>query len=271
VVFIWFADYHSFFPILFAKVMGKKSFVVIGGYDVARMPELNYGVFISKIRGFCAAFSMRKSYTNLAVSQYVERRVRKISHGNKTKLIYNCFNIQDSDVTDFYKENLIITVGLIDSKRSFILKGIDTFIETARSLQDYKFLIIGIDSKVAKEHIYDAPKNLKTIELVKHEELAAFYKKAKIYCQFSRSESFGVSVVEAIYNSCIPLVTNIGGLPEIVGDKKYLTKRENEEIKDKLECLSNNMPVDELTALKLRIDSIFSLEKRKINLLKTCE
>ena len=43
-VFIWFADFHSFLPVLFAKILNKKSVVVIGGYDVVKMPKLNFGV-----------------------------------------------------------------------------------------------------------------------------------------------------------------------------------------------------------------------------------
>ena len=33
-IFIWFADYHSFWPVFFAKLLRKKSFVVVGGYDI---------------------------------------------------------------------------------------------------------------------------------------------------------------------------------------------------------------------------------------------
>ena len=38
VFYCWFADYHSFLPVLFAKIFGKKAFVVIGGYDVFPTP-----------------------------------------------------------------------------------------------------------------------------------------------------------------------------------------------------------------------------------------
>ena len=53
-VFIWFADYHSLLPVLFALMFGKKSFVVIGGYEVARIKSLNYGALCSGLRAFFA-------------------------------------------------------------------------------------------------------------------------------------------------------------------------------------------------------------------------
>jgi len=34
-IYVWFGDYHSLLPVLFAKWFRKKSFVVIGGYDVS--------------------------------------------------------------------------------------------------------------------------------------------------------------------------------------------------------------------------------------------
>jgi hypothetical protein len=44
VVFGWFASWHTFWPVLFARLMRKPAVVVIGGYDTARMPEISYGL-----------------------------------------------------------------------------------------------------------------------------------------------------------------------------------------------------------------------------------
>src|SRR5271157_5036327 len=41
--FIWFAGKHAFPAILLSKILRKKSIVVVGGYDVAYLPEINYG------------------------------------------------------------------------------------------------------------------------------------------------------------------------------------------------------------------------------------
>jgi len=51
-VFIWFGDYHSLLPVLFAKIFRKKSFIVIGGYDVSTLSEYGYGSFSHPIRSF---------------------------------------------------------------------------------------------------------------------------------------------------------------------------------------------------------------------------
>jgi glycosyltransferase involved in cell wall biosynthesis len=224
-LFVWFADYHSFLPVVFAKTTGKKSFVVVGGYDVVKMPELNYGVFVSKIRGYCALFSMKQSTLNLAVSKNVERKVRWITKKTNTQLLYNCVNIPAKNNLQIEKENLIITVGLIDSERTFFLKGIDTFLKVAETLPYFRFMVIGMSKNLSHEILNTRPKNVEWIERVNHDELENYYKKAKIYCQFSRSESFGVAIVEAMNFGCIPVVTNVGGMPEIVGNYGIVTKR----------------------------------------------
>jgi glycosyltransferase involved in cell wall biosynthesis len=224
-VFIWFADYHSFLPVLFAKLTGKKSFVVIGGYDVVKMPKLNYGVFTSKFRGFCAVYSMKNSSLNLAVSKNVERKVRWIAKKSNTQLIYNCVNISENKNIQLEKENLVITVGLIDSERTYFIKGIDTFIEVARLLPEFNFMVIGMSENLPAHIINNRPDNMEFVGRVNHDELQNYYKKAKIYCQFSRSESFGVAIVEAINFGCVPFVTNVGGMPELVGKTGRIVKR----------------------------------------------
>src|SRR5215469_3535525 len=43
VVFGWFASWHTLFPMLLARRMGKPAILITGGYDTANLPEANYG------------------------------------------------------------------------------------------------------------------------------------------------------------------------------------------------------------------------------------
>lgn len=260
-VFIWFADYHSFLPVLFSKVLNKKSFVVIGGYDVVKMPALGYGVFVSKFRGFCAIYSMKHSTLNLAVSKNVERKVRWIAKKANTQLVYNCVNISENQNIQPEKENLVITVGLIDSERTYFIKGIDTFIEVARLIPEFKFKVIGMSENLPVQIINNRPVNMEFVGRVNHDELENYYKKAKIYCQFSRSESFGVSIVEAMHFGCIPIVTNVGGMPELVGENGRVIKR-NPEMISKL--ISDVVPLNHTFNFEEEIcNGHFTIEQRK--------
>jgi len=46
-IFVWFADWPAFLAILFTKLFRKKIVVVVGGYDTACVPEIDYGIFCS--------------------------------------------------------------------------------------------------------------------------------------------------------------------------------------------------------------------------------
>ncbi len=42
-VFGWFASWLTFFPITLAWLLRKPSVLIIGGFDVANMPDIGYG------------------------------------------------------------------------------------------------------------------------------------------------------------------------------------------------------------------------------------
>jgi glycosyltransferase involved in cell wall biosynthesis len=266
---LWFADVHTFLPVIFSKVFGKKSFVVIGGYDVARIRSLNYGVFISKFRGFCAIYSMKNCSINLTVSNYIDRKTRWLTKSKNTRMIYNCMDLPENKNENYNKENLILTVGLINSENTYYLKGIDTFIETARIMPKYRFLVIGAEKELIRKLVKNVPQNLEIIGKTQHKKLTEYYKKAKIYCQFSRSEAFGVAIVEAMSLGCIPLVTNVGGMPEIVNNNQGVINRNLTEIStqiEKITCGIENQNLLSDSEIKKFI-SKFSFGQRKINIL----
>ncbi len=229
-IYCWFADYHSFMPVLFAKIFRKKAIIVIGGYDVCRIPNLNYGAFCSPFRGWFCANSMRLATIILPVSGYVARRAKVIAPHTRQKMIYNCVTLENKAITSVLKTDTILTVGMIDNERTFYLKGIDTFIETARLLPGFRFEIVGINKNKLAHKLGNLPVNLTLHERVKQEELIAFYQNAKIYCQLSHSESFGVAIAEAMNFGAFPIVTNEGGMPEVVGAVGAVVERDPQTI-----------------------------------------
>jgi glycosyltransferase involved in cell wall biosynthesis len=265
IYYIWFADQHSLLPVMVARLTGKKCFLVVGGYDVCRIPSLNYGVFCSKPRGFAARWSMRHASLNLPVSEYVARKVRAIAPNSAYNTLYNCVNLQPGQ-PPAQERPYILTVAFVDTERTYYIKGIDLFVETARLLPQYSFLIIGFQPEKLK-HLSDKfPPNLNFLPPVKHEALGPYFLKSRIYCQLSRSESFGIALAESILHGCIPLVTNEGGMPEVVGDRQYIVRKKPEEIAHRLTALF--LSDDKKTSFVIqRIRQNFSVELRKERLL----
>lgn len=264
-VYIWFADFHSLLPVAFARCFGKKSFVVIGGYDVCRLKKFGYGVFTSKLRGCFALNTMKLCTLNLTVSEHVDRKVKYICANAEKELIFNCVNLRpEKEIPK--KEPVILTVALLNTERTFYLKGIGLFIEVARLVPEYEFIIVGFNHSRLSHLLGNKPANLKTVEKVPHEELNGWYARARFYCQFSMFESFGVSIAEAMNYGCIPLVTNGGAMPEVVGNSKYIVPLYKTAIADIIRDLNITETDEDLQALRDRIKSVFSRQNREIKL-----
>ena len=270
-LYCWFADYHSFLPVIFAKLSGKKAFVVIGGYDVCRIRKLNYGAFCSPFRGWFCAVSMRKAYMILPVSGYVARKAKVIAPLQQQKMIYNCVTPESHETTIYPKTNTVLTVGLIENERTFYLKGIDTFIETARLLPDFRFEIVGINRPKLAHKLENLPANVTLFDKALPEELASFYRKAKIYCQLSRSESFGVSIAEAMSFGGYPVVTNEGGMPEVLGDVGAVVTRDPQLIAGLITELLLKDGLPDETSIRRRLKDLFSKRQRAESILQVID
>ncbi len=256
--YCWFADYHSFVPVLFAKIFGKKAIVVIGGYDVCRIRSLKYGAFCSPLRGWFCANSMRLASCILPVSKHVGRKSAVIAPHTKSEIIHNCVILNPPKAISLPKTDTILTVGLIENDRTFYLKGIDTFIETARLLPGFRFEIVGINQMKLAHKLGNLPFNLTLFERVSQQELVSFYQNAKIYCQLSHSESFGVSIAEAMNFGAYPIVTNEGGMPEVVGEVGAIVQRDPQLIANLIRdrILRDGYP-DE-AAIQMQVKKYFS-------------
>lgn len=97
IIYIWFADYHSLLPILFAKLFGRKSCLVIGGYDICREKKYNYGSLCKPLRAFMSVTSIKQATLVLAVSENVVRTLNSIAPTANTILIYNGIPIPDTN------------------------------------------------------------------------------------------------------------------------------------------------------------------------------
>lgn len=219
-VYIWFADYHSFLPVLFARCARIPAYVVVGGYDVCRIRKEKYGSFVNPVRGYCTRYTLERATLDLCVSRHVARKVRAIAPEARTRVVYNGIKIPAAGrapVQDGDKRPQVLTVGKIDSLRRVRLKGIDRFIRIAELLPEYEFVIAGMDPAVAAA-CGPFPANLRVHGFLSPGELVPLYRQSRVYAQFSRTESFCLTLAEAMYYGCVPVVTGVGGMPEVAGE-----------------------------------------------------
>ena len=244
--------------------------VVLGGYDVTYIPELQYGSFSNPIRKFCTSYTLGHADHLLAVdtSLIEELKTRVKSIRGQTLTVPTSFDSNQWYRTQ-HKENLILTVGICDSLQRYKLKGIDIFIAVARLLPQYEFLIIGMKEKMLKS--LDIPENLHTRDYVTFSELRDYYSKAKVYAQFSMREGLPSVVCEAMLCECVPVGCAVNGISTAIGDCGYLLDSRNPAEGAELiqKALQNSGGLGEKA--RQRIISLFNTEKREKSLLEILE
>lgn len=221
-VFIWFASYHGLRAVRLAKKYGKKIVTVSGGYDVSTIK--NYGLASSIKTRWIPKYILKNSDVVLAFSNSSKREIRALT---STDVVVSFGVDTDSFYPNGKKEDMILTVAYLD-RVSWKRKGIDRFLELAQMFavagKHTKFVVVGklsneVQGKVDEIFTRGIIPNIEFVGYVTHEELLKYYQRAKAYVQLSMHEGFCSVVAEAMLCNCIPVVFNVGSLPEVVGDK----------------------------------------------------
>lgn len=265
IVYLWWADLNACVTVLFSALLHKKSIVVVGGYEVAYVPEINYGTLLSPIGRLEVKFILAHASKILAVSKSSEKEILNFAKPKALKLVYNSVDTERFKPLDD-KENLVITVGGV-SHGTINKKRLDTFVAASKYLTDVQFVMIGkiLDDSI-KQLRSKASRNVKFTGYVSDESLLRYYQKAKVYCQLSTQESFGVALAEAMSCGCVPVVTRRYSLPEIVGDTGFYVPYNDPEAT--AEAISKALISNKGLKARERINFLFSEKKREKILLQ---
>ena len=268
ITFSWFAGIPSAITVAFAKLFGKYSIVVIGGAEVVSIPEIKYGFMRSPILRQITKFVLYNADLILPASDFLRKNTLQIvspKHSKKVRLIYNGIN-HNQFFPNNRKEKIVITTAFL-SKKNIVRKGLDTFIGCAKYLPEVNFVIAGKDLDGSLDRLKkQAPANVVFIENPSSEEILNWYRKAKVYCQLSRMETFGVALAEAMLCECIPVTTNFGALTEVTGDCGFFVPFKNIEMT--VAAIKTALSLKTGAASRERIVNNFSLEKRELKIVE---
>ena len=278
-VLISFGGYWSYLPSLLGKLFGKKVAIVVHGTDCVSFPEINYGNLRSPLMRYFIKKSYQWASIILPVSEslvytennYFSDKVLKFGYSHHFnnintpyKVIPNGLIISDWEVSNVEKEkNTFVTVMTYNRA---VLKGADLIIDIAKSLTNCTFYIAGT---ISIQGIEELPENVKCLGKLTPFELRDLYSKTQFYLQLSNFEGFGVAICEAMLCECVPIVSNVNFLPNIVSESGFVLKKRSVKI---LEILINKALTSDLEQLgkeaRARIIENFSVKNRQELLIK---
>ncbi len=236
-IFCWFGSLNFFPLIIMSKLLNKKVYIVAGGFDVAKVNSINYGGFA---RSFWSRLSRKLIFKMadkvICVSKFNEKEAINNAGVNPEKIttIYHGFDKIEGEVPSFTeRKNQIISIGAINPE-TMNRKGHKRFIELAKLLPEYQFILGGKYAPECKDYIDSLGiKNLKLTGFLANSELKNLFCESKYYVQLSEHEAFGCSVVEAGLNGCNLIISDKAALPEVVGEfATVFTPEKTQEIAD---------------------------------------
>jgi glycosyltransferase involved in cell wall biosynthesis len=276
-VFTRFADYHSALMVFMARLLGKKSVVVIGGYDVYHIPEFAYGAYHKKLRALCSRYVLNNadmllpnsnalifSENSYALNRTIYAGIRYYAPETKAKiqLLYNGFKSENWPYGE-KKDKMVVSVAYMNDMVTYNMKGMDDFIQAARDMPFVPFVFVGVTENFRATHLNEIPSNLKLVPSLPNAELSGWYGRAKVFCILSLSEGMPNALCEAMLCGCIPVGSDVEPIPEIIGDTGFIARKKNrEQIAEALQAALEG-PDDLGKKARQRVIQEFSFRKRE--------
>lgn len=221
-VFIWFSDYHSLLPVLFARFFRKKSYVVVGGFDVASLPEFKYGALSNPVRAFFSRTTLRLATLCFPVAEALKKKILELNPDARCEVIATRQDSEKFCFEEYERRKRIVTVSGTRNYQRLMVKGLDRFRELAWKLPEFEFQIIGATEAV-RHFLEPLPANLELLPSAEFSRMNNYYRDASYYAQFSRSEGLPNALCEAMLCGCIPLGTDVGDVGQAIGKSGLCT------------------------------------------------
>ena len=275
--FSWFGKLHAFFAVLFSKMLGKKAIVVVSGGEICRFSFADgryQSLCTQPIKRWLPRYVARRADLLLAVSNYAynEAIVSVNADPRRMKMIYHGFDLNLFCRPDnMIKNGSVVSVGEVIEENLYRKMFLE-FVAAANLSLDIPFVLIGAGHDGTMDKLKEsASANVTVTGFIPDEDLINRLYRASVYVQASVFESFGCALAEAMACECVPVVTRIPVLEEVVGDCGiYLDDPVTpKEIAEKVRVALQHPELGKRA--RQRIIDKFPLEKRKEKVLESVE
>lgn len=218
--YLWFADSHGLIPVIVGRILGIKTITFIGGYDAVAIQELKYGAHLNFLRSYFVRIVCKLSDVLIPSSNFTGNQLMQTLQlpdlKKKIQVAYPGIDSLKFKITSDKKRDAIICVAGGSSINRMLLKGVDRFLELAKTLPETTFYLVGIDDEALAWAQSNASKNVEILPNASLETLNELYNLSAAVCLFSRNEAFGMVVIEGMLCGCVPFILNNTGTAEIL-------------------------------------------------------
>jgi len=261
----WFGYTQAYFAVTLSRLLGKPSVVILGGFDVSS-DEWAGNTIPDKHRRRLKAI-LANATVLLPISARIAGLARRFSDRTDFRVIPLGFDPEEF-APQGPKDGSVVTVAYI--RRDYLQrKGLMPYVRATRLSPQTQFYLIG---KPLDDSILDLQReggsNLTFTGWLDRPDLILKLQRAAVYVQASTHEGFGSALAQAMLCECVPVVTDRGAIPEVVGDTGVYVEPGNPEsiaagVREAVENPSLGKRARE------RIVNQFSLESRRRALLET--
>jgi len=275
--FAWWAS-GSILPLIIAKLSHRPIIVVAGGNEVLHYRDsvtgISAGFLASPLyKRVATKTTLRYADAVTVVSNFMAEGIRKLST-RPVSVIHNSINTNLFKCTNQDRSFVLTIVNL--EKRTAKLKRAEIFIRAIPNIlnkyPDQKFVVIGGDGD-AKPELMELIRHLKIEENIvftgplNNSEIVNWMNRSKTYVQISDTETFGVSIGEAMSCGTPVVVSKMGAIPELVGDCGiYVDHNNPESVADGIISVLQMKEEDFIRTgnqSRERVISYFSYEQRR--------
>lgn len=232
-------------PILVLRTLGMKKIIATAHTSADIYPSLKQIHWLNNhiLTGFqCITLKAETSFFGNASLFSSDTKLRK--HGNHFT-IYN--NLPSYiKLADTPRKGTPKTIGVVS--RLERIKGMDMVVPAFAEIYKYhptmRLLIVGDGSQrdFMEKQVQNAGLPEESVQFVGRQgqdKLQSFYDQIDILLMPSRSEGFGLTAIEGMARGCVPVVSNTGGLPEVVEDGVSGLLHTSESVEDMISKIAS--------------------------------
>ncbi len=226
-VFCWSISDHA----LVSSLVARRLVCVVGGYEFARLPECHYGNMLTMRMRWITRLVWKRADALLYVDPSLEAEA-VAAFGSPGRAFYVPTGYDSAFWTpgDTSREDLVVTVCHAPSLERIRLKGVDLFLDAARSLPDVEFHVVGELPPGLRLQRWGP--NVVGDGWLEPAGLRSLYRRAKAYCQFSLHEGLPNAVCEAMLCGCVPVGTRSYGIPTAMDEAGVFVERDLSSVRE---------------------------------------